>query len=127
MVCNRFGAAETWTRAPLVSPQVTRGGAGKIFSADSTATGVVPSRLSPWEKTENKTAKAAAAPGSGGAGGGEGSTAALSAAEKSALLKRMIMVIRSAHRVARCSCDVRVESASPFCLHLLSFTNLFSL
>lgn len=88
-----------WLRLSASSwPQVTRGGAGKIFSPDGMIAGAGITRLSPWEKTENKTAKAAASPattvtGGGGTSGEGSSTASLSAAEKSAILKRMIMVI----------------------------------
>lgn len=81
----------------LSCPQVTRGGASKIFSPDGMINGTGITRLSPWEKTENKTAKAPASPptsvtGGGGTSGEGSNTASLSAAEKSAILKRMIMV-----------------------------------
>lgn len=78
-------------------PQVTRGGASKIFSPDGMIDGTGITGLSPWEKKENKTAKAVASPpttitGGGGTSGESSNTASLSAAEKSVILKRMIMV-----------------------------------
>lgn len=98
----------TRTHAHISYLQVTRGGgAATVFSPDQTAAA---NRLSPWgssDKTTTATTNGDAAKNGGGGGGngGRGASASdkggggsdstnptLSAAEKSAMLKRMILV-----------------------------------
>lgn len=88
--------------SPLSLAKATRGKAGaKIFSP-----GTKPAP-SPWSKTENKPAAGANGNSGGGGGGGSGGgggggvnappAAGLTAAQKGALLKRMIMVSSAFH------------------------------